>query len=272
MKKILIACLAIATLFTACTSDTSVTSATLSSNAVSDSAEVNKTTSLSVVLTNTSDVAGVVNWTLTEKTALAGTYSLKVDQAAKSNTGSLDLATNATATFAVDFAPTANGTGVYELVFTNEEGTELAKANFTVVAYTKSTTTNPTTGPVFTLSKENINDTISLPATDTTFDIKFDFVNNTSNALDVKWIRENETGQSDVLVSFCTFGNCYAPSLKSRTEQVAANATVEMKYTIEVPPASKTYNGGATTVDLRVFVPTDSANTVKVVKLNLEVQ
>jgi len=258
MKKIFIALLAIATFFTACTSETFVTSLSVSQTAVSDSIELNATKALTVSMTNTSDNTGSVSWELTEKTALTGTYSLKVDQSAKSNTGSLELAANASASFELTFAPTAAGSGVYELTLKNEEGLELKKVTFTVTAYEVVVAVNY---PLFTVEKDTVN--VTLTAGSTT-DAYFKLTNVSSGDLNMKWIRLNETGSSAIEVAVCDWANCVPPSITSATGVIATTSVTDMKFQIDVPASTL----GAKQMDLLLYVVGDSANTVKTVHLN----
>jgi hypothetical protein len=266
MKKIFIALLAIATFFTACTSETFVTSLSVSQTAVSDSIELNATKALTVSMTNTSENTGSVSWELTEKTALTGTYSLKVDQSAKSNTGSLELAANASASFELTFAPTAAGSGVYELTLKNEEGLELSKVTFTVTAYETVVVVNPpVTYPLFTVEKDTVYG--STPAGQD-LDLYFKLTNVSGGDLNMKWIRLNETVNSGIDIAICDWANCVALPTTSASGTITNNQVVDMKFQV-VPDANASGSKG---IDLMLFVVGDSANTVKTVHLNVAVR
>lgn len=265
MKKIFIALLAITTFFTACTSETFVTSLSVSQTAVSDSIELNATKALTVSMSNTSDNTGSVSWELTEKTALTGTYSLKVDQSAKSNTGSLELATNASASFEITFAPTAAGTGVYELTLKNGEGLELNKVTFTVTAYETPVVVNPVTYPLFTVEKDTV---YGSTAAGQDLDLYFKLTNVSGGDLNMKWIRLNETGSSAIDLAICDWANCVALPTTSASGTITDNQVVDMKFQI-VPDASAS---GSKEMDLMLFVVGDSANTVKTVHLNVAIR
>lgn len=262
MKKALLIILAITTIFAACTSEKFVTSLSVSQTSVSDSIELNSTKSLAVSITNNSENTGSISWEIIEIEALTGNYSLKVEQSVRGNTGSLELAKNASTSFEISFSPTAVGTGVYELILRNEEGSVLKRVRFTITAYTIVVSSNI----LFTVDQDTVY--ASIPAGTSAFDAYVKLTNTSADSLNMKWVRANETGSSGIEVTIGDWANIFPSYILSNTGMITENQVVDIKFQIDIPKNTT----GSKQMDFLLFVVGDSANTVKTVHLNASVQ
>jgi hypothetical protein len=255
MKKILLAFLAVALIFTACTTETVAPIVVgLSATSSSDITLPSSTKTIQVSVTNSSSEAATIKWERAAVTAGPSAWTYMVGSSS-AMTGSITIAAGATTDVSVMIDPNgATGSTSGTLTFYDEAD---KVATTKVFAYSLSTVNSYfTTSPVGSLSQ-------SARATNTQ-DYHISVINPNSVPVTLQWARTNETGNpTGWTVLVCTDELCYTTSILTEAislgptgSTIQPNDTVDFKATFD--PTSVVGNGSTTAL---FYMMGDSANS-----------
>jgi len=258
MKKILMAVLAAATIFSACTTETpDPVVVGLSATSSSDITLPASTKTIQVSVTNSSSEAATINWERAEVTAGPAVWTYMVESSS-AMTGTVTIAAGATVDISVMIDPNgAAGSTSGTLTFFDDADKAATTKVFT---YSLSTVSSYfTTSPIGNLNG-------SVRATDP-HDYHISVINPNSVPVTLQWARSNESANpAGWSIVVCTDEQCYTESVMTEaislgpagsTATVPPNDTVDFKATFD--PNSVLGNGSTTAL---FYMTSDSANSV----------
>lgn len=200
-------------------------------------------------ITNTSKVAGTINWSFTETQVVNGwTYNIVTNNVSQSGTtGSFELAAGASIDVTVAAKPNGvAGTGKAKLAFKND-GKDLQSVTYQVTA--------AATGPKFSMSINNKVDTAASSVTSVEYKTKVK--NLTSSPLNLTWTRTNGSNNPRAWkITICDNETCHLPNTNTNDITVPANGEFDLK--VDFNASGSTGTGSAT---VKLFETGDAGTT-----------
>lgn len=241
--------------------NSTVPTITLSSSSFSDSGDSTTAKDFSLNVNYDGPSASTIRWKRTSESIPSG-WATNITTGTTSqgniNTGSFNLNPASASAFKFNMNPQSiAGTGTSTVLF-YVEGDSAATVKQATFEYTANGITVVAPSALFSLSDTTKSGT-GTDANPTTDPKLTSYVTNeTSNTLELKWHRVNETATPGWDIYVC-YGLCYGPATITETHTLAANQANE-PFEVHFTPNG---NFGSGHTEILIFEPSDSAGTVR---------